>query len=89
MKPAPLDLNDLCPKETTFKLDNVEAHLTLCRWSLRVRKWAVDTYGSEGLREIFDQRKINEIGSLAYFMLKEKSRFPFDHRFRQAHGLAP
>ena len=77
MTSKPLQITDLVPKETTFTLSDFEGETyTLCRWSLRVRTWATNKYTSEGLHEIFSKQKINEIAEMAYFMLKEKNKFP-------------
>ena len=74
MKKLPFDLTSLIPREATFTVSGKT--LTLCRWSLRVRNWATNKYGHQGLAEIFEQQKIQEIADMAWFMLKEKDQFP-------------
>lgn len=76
--PIPLSLEDLKPQEALFELSTKPGQkLTLCRWSLRVRSWALKTYGGpEGLKQIFELQKIEEIAQMAFFMLKEKEQFP-------------
>ncbi len=76
MENLPFNLADLDPKETTFTLKACgDSPITLCHWSLRVRNWAVKKYTSEGLREIFEKTKIDEIAEMAFFMLKDKTQF--------------
>lgn len=73
MQKFPIALEDLVPKESTFTLSTMPgATLTLCRWSLRVRSWATAKYTPQGVKEIFEKQKIEEIADMAYFMLKEK-----------------
>lgn len=75
--PFQLNLNDFVPKETALKLSTMPGvDFTLCRWSLRVRCWAMDKYTPAGLKEIFDKMKIEPIAEMAYFMLKDKSAVP-------------
>jgi hypothetical protein len=75
-KNMPLNLLDLVPKESHFTLaSHAEKEFTLCRWSLRVRAWAMDKYTPEGLKDIFEKLKISEIAEMAWFMLKEKEFF--------------
>ncbi len=78
MEFKPLDLADLVPKEATFTIGTgAEAKaLTLCRFSLRVRAWATSKYSSGGLKMIFERQQIVEIADIAWFMLKEKEKFP-------------
>ena len=77
METLPISLEDLVPKESTFTLSTLPGKsFTLCRWSLRVRAWAIARYTSEGLKEIFDKQKIDEIAQMTWFMLKEKDAFP-------------
>lgn len=79
MKNLPLTLSDLKPAEAVFKLSTLpNTELTLCRWSLRVRGWAVDKFGAENLQSIFEKQKIQEIAEIAWYMLKEKSLFSDD-----------
>ncbi len=80
----PFSLDDINPVETQFTVSTYSKPLTLCRWSLRVRKWAVGKYTSPGLKAIFMQQRIEEIGTLAYFMLKEKEAFPTEDDFLDA-----
>lgn len=76
MDKIPLNIADLVPKETTFVLSSFpEKAFTLCRWSLRIRAWATSKYTTEGLRNIFQYQKIEEIADMAFFMLKEKDHF--------------
>jgi hypothetical protein len=76
MQTLPLRLQDLSPKETTFFLSTQpDKTFTLCRWSLRVRAWAMDKYTPEGLKDIFEKQKIVEIADMAFFMLKEEGAF--------------
>ncbi len=75
----PLKIQDLVPKETTFQLSTAPGvTFTLCRWSLRVRAWALTKYTSEELKEIFENKNILHIADLAFFMLKEKELFNND-----------
>lgn len=81
----PLNIIDLVPKETAFSLSTFpDRTFTLCRWSLRVRAWAMEKYSSEELKEIFSGIKINEIADIAYFMLKEKDFFKTKDDFLDA-----
>ena len=81
----PLNLVDLVPKQTEFELStNPGKKFTLCRWSLRIRAWAIEKYSAAGLQEIFEQQKINEIADMAYFMLKEKEFFKTKDDFLDA-----
>lgn len=76
MEKFPINLADLVPKESTFTLSTLPGRsFTLCRWSLRVRAWATEKYTSAGLQKIFELQDINAIGTLAWFMLKEKDQF--------------
>jgi hypothetical protein len=76
MSQFPINLEDLVPVETNFTLDTLPGQtFTLCRWSLRVRAWAVAKYTSPGLKLIFEQQRIDEIAELTYFMLKDKAAF--------------
>lgn len=85
MDKMPLNLADLVPKETTFSLSTQPNKIyTLCRWSLRVRAWAIEKYGHNGLKEIFEQQKIDEIADMAFFMLKEKDAFKTKDDFLDA-----
>lgn len=85
MKHFPLNLADLVPTEAVFYLsDNPEKPITLCRWSLRVRSWATAKYTPEGLKEIFEKQKIEEIADMAFFMLKDKTQFPNKEAFLDA-----
>lgn len=87
MKPNPntLRLQDFKPKETTFKLgDFPDRDFTLCRWTLRVRMWALENYTSEQLKVIFENQQINDIAVISYFMLKEKDVFPTQDSFLDA-----
>jgi len=82
MKAMPLNLADLVPKETTFTLSTQpDKTFTLCRWSLRVRAWAIEKHGSEGLKDIFENQKIDEIADMAFFMLKDKTEFKTKDEF--------
>ncbi len=84
MKHVPLNLADLSPIEAAFELSGRKAPLTLCRWSLRVRAWAVAKYTSEGLDQIFRKQDISAIADMAYFMLKEKDQFKSQDDFLDA-----
>lgn len=77
------NLSDLNPTEAQFTLKTFpDKVFTLCRWSLRVRSWALRTYGGpEGLKQIFESRSIEKIAEMAYFMLKEKDQFPTQDDF--------
>lgn len=75
MEKMPLNLMDLVPKDATLALSGINQPLTLGRWSLRVRNWAKEKFGSDGLQEIFVEQKIDEIADIAWFMLKEKDLF--------------
>ena len=76
---------DLVPKETIFELSTLPGKkYTLCRWSLRVRTWATAKFTSQGLKEIFEQQKIEEIADMAFFMLKEKEEFKTKDDFLDA-----
>ncbi len=37
-----------------------------------MRSWATAKYTPQGVKEIFEKQKIEEIADMAYFMLKEK-----------------
>jgi hypothetical protein len=75
-EPKPLNILDLVPTEAKFKLGTrPDEEFTLCRWSLRVRAWAVGRWGHEGLKDVFQKQMIQEIAGLAWFMLLEKEKF--------------
>jgi alcohol dehydrogenase class IV len=81
----PLNLLDLVPKETAFELSTMPGvKITLGRWSLRVRAWAVEKYTAGGLGEIFQKQKISEIAEIAFFMLKDKEQFKTKDEFLDA-----
>lgn len=86
MKQTLLNLMDLAPKEATFDLSGAEGGpITLCRWSLRVRAWALERFGSpQALQSVFSDQKINDIADLAFFMLKDKARFTSKDAFLDA-----
>lgn len=85
MKTLPLNLADLSPQEATLELASLPGtKLTLCKWSLRVRVWAITKYGENGLKEILSKQMISEIADLAYFMLKEKNLFADQDAFLDA-----
>ncbi len=85
MKNFPLNLDDLVPREVTFTLsDDANKPITLGRWSLRVRAWATEKYTPEGLKEIFEKQKIEEIADMAFFMLKDKTQFSNKDAFMEA-----
>lgn len=78
MSEIPFDLTTLMPKESHFILSTFpEKKFTLCRWSLRVRAWAVEKYSTEGLKEIFEKVKIGEIADLTWYMLKDEDKASF------------
>ena len=80
MQTMPFSLADLVPKEVSFKLSTVEGEtFTLRRWSLRVRNWAEDKYGSSGLNEAFSKLNIRVISDLTWFMLKDEDKQKFDN----------
>lgn len=92
MKSTPLNLDDLVPQETAFKLSTLpgrEIHLR--RWSLRARKWAVDKYGAEELQQIFNNRQVEKIAALAYFLLRDDDQksFPTEDDFLDAVATIP
>lgn len=75
MEASPFSLSDLIPKETEFELSpHPGRKFVLCRWTLRVRAWAVEKYGPEKLKQIFEQQMIGEIAELAWFMLKDQDK---------------
>ena len=81
----PLNLMDLVPKETDFELSTMPGvKITLCRWSLRVRAWAIEKFTAQGLAEIFEKQKISEIADVAFFMLKNKEQFKTKDEFLDA-----
>ena len=85
MKNFPLNLDDLVPREVTFALsDAPNKQITLGRWSLRVRAWATEKSTPEGLKEIFEKQKIEEIADMAFFMLKDKTQFQNKDAFMEA-----
>lgn len=74
MKQINLSLEDICPAETNFHLDNFPNHVfTLSKWNLKVRSWAMKKYGPAELAQIFEKQKIEQIVDIAFFMLKDKS----------------
>lgn len=84
-KNAPLKLQDLVPKETTFTLSGFPGQsFTLGRWTLRVRIWVSERYTPEQLQAIFKETKIEDIGKIAYYLLKEKDKFPTEDAFFEA-----
>jgi hypothetical protein len=74
-----LSLEDLSPQSAEFTLsgapDKNKKYL-LCRWSLRVKAWAISKYTHQGLEKIFGEKKIEDIAVIAYFMLQNKEDFP-------------
>ncbi len=73
----PLNLEDLQPQETSFELSTMPGQkFTLCRWSLRVRAWAFSKWKAAELDSILREQKVVQIAELAYFMLKDKTKFP-------------
>ncbi len=83
MQTLPISLLDLVPKESQFELSSFPGErFTLRPWSLRVRAWAIEKYdGNEGLRQIFEIKDIGKVAGLAYFMLKDRSKFPTEDDF--------
>lgn len=76
MKKFPLKLEDLTPKESSFTLSTKPGvKIELCRWSLRVRAWAIEHFGAAELRAILEQQKIVQMAQIAHFMLKDKTLF--------------
>lgn len=76
MNTMPINIMDLKPVDAKFRLSTVEKELTIGRWSLRVRNWAIERFGHEEIKKIFEQQKISEIAEIAFFMLREKDLFP-------------
>lgn len=75
MKSTPLSLDDLVPQETTFKLSTMpDKELGLRRWSLRARKWAIEKYGAAELQRIFQEKQVEKIAALAYFLLRDEDQ---------------
>lgn len=78
-----IDLMSLSPKEATLTLDGKT--VTLCRFSLRVRTWALEKYGGpKGFQDIFEGKKMAAIAELGFYMLKEKDVFPTQDDFFDA-----
>lgn len=75
MEKLPFDLTELVPQDAVFNVSGCDKPLTLGKWSLRVRAWAVKTYGAQRINEIFTRQEIDEIADIAWFMLKEKDLF--------------
>lgn len=73
----PLQLADLVPQNATFNLKEIPTPLTLRRWSLRVRDWAVKKYTAKGVRIAFETLDVGIIAEVAFFMLDDESRKNF------------
>lgn len=88
LKNIPLNLHDLSPQEARLTLSGgpnaLPITMTLCRWTLRVRAWAIEKYSHKGLQQIFEKQMITEIADLAFFMLKEKELFASKDEFMDA-----
>lgn len=69
----PFELTDLVPREAEFVLSSKPNQIfKLRRWSLLIRSWAMERFGSERLELIFKHQQINEIAEIAYRMLKDE-----------------
>lgn len=85
MKKNILTIDDFSPRESTFVLTSApDAPITLTPFSLRVRSWAMATFGADKLKDIFEKQKIEEIAKIAFFMLKDKTRFKSFDDFQEA-----
>lgn len=85
MKTFPINLHDLSPRDVTFKLSQMpEATLTLSRWSLRVKAWAMAHYTPAGLKGIFEGRDVPKMAEICYYLLREKNIFPTQDSFFEA-----
>lgn len=89
MKPSPLDLTDLKPKEAQFELSSMkDTKLTVCAFSLRVRIHIMNSGGLEQFYTLLKASNVPKICEVVFFMLKEKDIFENFDDFLQ-HILTP
>lgn len=79
-----LTLDDLQPTESTFSLSHLPGKVfTLKKFSLASRIWAKQRFG-DGLKDIFQDKKIAEICELAFFLMKDKTGFADFNAFAES-----
>lgn len=72
-----LTLRDLKPKEASFTLEAFpEQKFTLKKFSLLAQLWCKETFGDDRLKEIFKDQYLPDLAKIAYYLLKEKEKFP-------------
>lgn len=77
MKPKPLNLNDLIPKEATLVLSEKPGKVyTLSKFSLYYQAWAQGTFGVEQFNEHLRTMYLPTIALLAHKLLKDSVDFP-------------
>lgn len=73
-----ITLEELVPAESKLVLSKrPNTNYTLCEYSLRVKMWAKKRFGTQ-LKAMFDERDIESIAELVFFMLKSKADFNRD-----------
>lgn len=77
----PLQLTDLVPQNATFTLstmpddkDAPRTEIHTRRWSILIRKWAIEKFGAKVVQNAFNTLEINIISEIAYKMLSDESR---------------
>lgn len=70
-----MDLSKLIPKETKFTLRQVpDAEFKMRPINLRDEIWLKDTYGEDGIKEVFENVNIQEICRIIFRLLDEESK---------------
>lgn len=64
-----MKLTDMKPKQSKFKLKQVEKELTLRPISLDDEIWLKEIYGDDGIQEVFENVNIEEISRIAFRLL--------------------
>ena len=73
-----LNIQDLTPQKASFELSTMPGiTLQLCAWSLRVKAWAINTYGEGELQKIMTGMQTLKIAEITYFMLMPESKSHF------------
>lgn len=83
-----LALEDLVPREVSFTLEEVNgkpASFILSKFSLAARIWVKRELGPD-FSKMFEDRDIERIAKLTYYLLKDKEQFPTEESFFQVIG---
>lgn len=77
----PLQLTDLVPQNASFTLstmpdnaDEARVEIHTRRWSILVRKWAIEKFGAKVVQNAFSTLEINIISEIAFKMLSDESK---------------